>query len=72
MELSDTAEIAAAVSSPSLSLGTSKILTRWPSFPSSQLHVTALLMLEKAIAFNSRKTRSRLTSARSAARPTIS
>jgi hypothetical protein len=29
-------------------------------------------VLEKAIAFNSRKTRSRLTSARSAARPTIS
>src|SRR5262249_23153449 len=69
VELSDTAEIAAAVSSPSLSLGTSKILTRWPSFPSSQLHVTALLMFEKAIAFNSRKTRSRLPSARSAARP---
>jgi hypothetical protein len=32
---------------------------RWPSSPSSQLHVTALLMSENAIAFNSRKTRSR-------------
>src|SRR5262245_33716625 len=79
VELCDTAEIAAAVSSSSLSLGTSKTaltitLTRWPSSSSSRTrtlgpHVTALLMLEKAIAFNSRKTRSRLTSARSAARP---
>ena len=71
-ELCDIAEIAAAVSSSSLSLGTGKTLTRWPSSPSWQLHVTALLMLEKVIAFNSRKTRSRLTSAPSATRPTIS
>jgi hypothetical protein len=52
-------------------------LTRWPSSSSSRTwtlgpHVTALLMREKAIADSSRKIRSRLTSARSAARPTIS
>src|SRR5260221_39163 len=81
LEPCDTAAIAAAVFSSSLSLGTSKTaltitLTRWPSSSSSRTwtlgpHVTALLMLGKAIAFTSRKTRSRLTSARSAARPTI-
>jgi hypothetical protein len=52
-------------------------LTRRPSSSSSRTwtlgpHVTALLMREKAIAASSRRTRSRLTSARSAARPTIS
>src|SRR5215831_18641204 len=82
LEPCDTAAIAAAVSSSSLSVGTCKTaltitLTRWPFSSSSRTwtlgpHVTALPMLEKAIAFNSRKTCSRLTSARSAARPTIS
>ena len=38
VELCDTAEIAAAVSSSSLWLGTGKTLMRWPSSPSSQLH----------------------------------
>ena len=42
VEPCDTAEIAAAVSWSSLSLGTTKTLTHWPSSSSSQLHVTAL------------------------------
>jgi hypothetical protein len=67
LEPRDTAAIAAAVFSSSLSLGTNETalavtLTRWPRPSSSSRtwtpHVTALLMSEKAIAASSRTTRS--------------
>ena len=83
VELCDTAAIATAVFSLILSRNISETalvttVTRLPSLPFSPRtwalgpHVTTLQMSEKAIAASPRRIRSRLISARSAARPTIS